>query len=131
MESGYAPVSKEIPILLTIYKLYEQQQYMYKNKTHSVDNRIVNITQPWLRPIVRGKTKASVEFGAKFDLSLDDSGSESELGIIRNAYLQTRYIAPGPTEVSEKLTEYDYQVLSLEDQVLQNSRKYSNMSTTK
>ena len=64
MESGYAPVSKEIPILLTIYKLYEQQQYMYKNKTHSVDNRIVSITQPWLRPIVRGKTKAPVEFGA-------------------------------------------------------------------
>ena len=36
---------------------------MYQNKVHSVENRIV-----------RGKTKAPVEFGAKFDLSIDDSG---------------------------------------------------------
>ena len=59
---------------MTIYKLYEQQQYMYQNKVHSVENRIVSISQPWIRPIVRGKTKAPVEFGAKFDLSIDDSG---------------------------------------------------------
>ena len=47
---------------------------MYQNKVHSVENRIVSISQPWIRPIVRGKTKAPVEFGAKFDLSIDDSG---------------------------------------------------------
>lgn len=47
---------------MTIYKLYKQQQYMYKNKVHSVANRIVSITQPWIRPIVRGKTKSPVEF---------------------------------------------------------------------
>lgn len=74
MEEGYAPVSKEISLLMTIYKLYEQQQYMYQNKVHSVENRIVSISQPWIRPIVRGKTKAPVEFGAKFDLSLDENG---------------------------------------------------------
>lgn len=74
MEEGYAPTSKEISLLMVIYRLYEQQQYMYQNKVHSVENRIVSITQPWLRPIVRGKTKAPVEFGAKFDLSLDDNG---------------------------------------------------------
>lgn len=74
MQDGYAPTSKESTLLLTIYKLYEQQQYMYQNKTHSVDNRIVSIAQPWIRPIVRGKTKSPVEFGAKFDLSIDDNG---------------------------------------------------------
>ena len=47
---------------------------MYENKVHSVENRIVSITQPWIRPIVRGKTKAPVEFGTKFDLSVDDNG---------------------------------------------------------
>lgn len=46
MQDGYALTPKEIPILLTIYKLYGQQQYMYQNKVHSVDNRIVSITQP-------------------------------------------------------------------------------------
>jgi hypothetical protein len=43
---------------------------MYEEKTHSVKNRIVSIGQPYLRPIVRGKAKNPVEFGAKFDLSV-------------------------------------------------------------
>ncbi|MEK0151941.1 transposase [Tetragenococcus halophilus] len=54
-----------------IQNIYEQQRYMYDNHTHSVQDRIVSFHQPWLRPIVRGKAKASVEFGAKFDMSLD------------------------------------------------------------
>ena len=74
MSDGYAMNNKEIKQYLTIVKLYEQQQYMYDNKVHSVEHRIVSISQPWLRPIVRGKVKAPVEFGAKFDLSLDDEG---------------------------------------------------------
>ena len=38
--------------------------------THSVENRIVSLSQPYLRPIVRGKIKAPVEFGAKLDISV-------------------------------------------------------------
>lgn len=49
----------------TIRTLYEQQLFMHKNKTHRVENRIVSITQPHLRPIVRGKAGADVEFGCK------------------------------------------------------------------
>lgn len=63
MSDGYAMLSKEIRQYLTIIKLYEQQQYMYDNKVHSVEHRIISISQPWLRPIVRGKVKAPVEFG--------------------------------------------------------------------
>ena len=47
---------------------------MYDNRVHSVEHRIVSISQPWIRPIIRGKVKAPVEFGAKFDLSLDSEG---------------------------------------------------------
>ena len=43
---------------------------MYKNRKHSIANRIVSLRQPWLRPIVRGKVKAKVEFGAKIDVSV-------------------------------------------------------------
>lgn len=71
---GYAPDAKDISVLLTIFKLYEQQEYMYKNKVHSVPERIVSISQPWIRPIVRGKLKAPVEFGAKLDVSIDGEG---------------------------------------------------------
>lgn len=47
---------------------------MYGNRVHSVERRIVSISQPWRRPIVRGKVKVPVEFGAKFDLSIDREG---------------------------------------------------------
>ena len=47
---------------------------MYENNTHTVLGRIVNISQPYIRPIVRGKAAASVEFGAKLDLSIDENG---------------------------------------------------------
>jgi len=51
--------------LHTITELYRQQKQMYDERTHKVDHRIVSISQPWLRPIVRGKANAPVEFGAK------------------------------------------------------------------
>jgi len=47
------PDTKDIPLILTIHKVYEQQEYMYKNKVHSVPDRIVSIRQLWIRPIVR------------------------------------------------------------------------------
>jgi len=56
--------------LLVIQTLYEQQYQMYKTKTHSVEHRIVSIHQPHVRPIVRGKTNANVEFGSKIQVSL-------------------------------------------------------------
>ena len=54
----------------TICQLYEQQREMYQTKTHRVENRIVSIHQPWVRPIVRGKATAAVEFGAKIEVAL-------------------------------------------------------------
>lgn len=56
--------------LLVIQTLYHQQKYMYVNKVHSVEDRIVSIHQPHVRPIVRGKSNAKVEFGAKIQVSL-------------------------------------------------------------
>jgi len=54
----------------TVRSLFEQQKYMFDHHTHSVENRIVSLSQPYLRPIVRGKIKAPVEFGAKLDISV-------------------------------------------------------------
>ena len=39
-------------IYWVIQHIYEQQVQMYKEHTHSVDSRIVNIYQPYVRPIV-------------------------------------------------------------------------------
>lgn len=45
-EKGYVPKEKEAQLLGTIEKVYEQQEYMYRNRTHSVADRIVSISQP-------------------------------------------------------------------------------------
>lgn len=55
--------------LPVIRLLYSQQQEMYSANTHRVENRIVSLSQPWVRPIVRGKQNAEVEFGAKVEMS--------------------------------------------------------------
>ena len=49
---------------------YEQQLEMHKSKTQRVDDRIVSIHQPHVRPIVRGKANAKVEFGCKINVSM-------------------------------------------------------------
>ncbi|MCD6298633.1 MAG: hypothetical protein J7M30_15920 [Deltaproteobacteria bacterium] len=58
--------------LLVIQELYRQQKWMYENNTHSIEGRIVSISQPHIRPIVRGKVSAPVEFGAKISVSVVD-----------------------------------------------------------
>jgi len=60
----------QLKYLWVIQTVFEQQEYMHKNKVNSVDHRIVSIHQPHVRPIVRGKRNAKVEFGAKIQVSL-------------------------------------------------------------
>lgn len=50
--------------------LYQQQYEMYKTNTRRCDDRIVSISQPYIRPIVRGKQGKTAEFGAKISVSL-------------------------------------------------------------
>lgn len=57
-----------------IQPLYQQQHEMYRNKVCRCDNRIVSISQPYVRPIVRGKQDKPVEFGAKLSVSLTGEG---------------------------------------------------------
>ena len=63
---------KEQKYLFVVQTLYDQQKQMFDTRTHSIEHRIVSIHQPHVRPIVRGKSQAKVEFGAKIHLSLVD-----------------------------------------------------------
>ena len=58
--------------LMVMHTLYQQQKKMFDAGVHTVEDRIVSIHQPHVRPIVRGKTTAKVEFGAKIHVSLVD-----------------------------------------------------------
>jgi transposase, IS5 family len=60
----------QLKYFFVIQTLYEQQHAMYKDNVHRADHRIVSIHQPHVRPIVRGKTNANVEFGAKIQVCL-------------------------------------------------------------
>ncbi|MDJ0692666.1 MAG: IS5 family transposase [Xenococcaceae cyanobacterium MO_188.B32] len=59
-------------MLLVITEVYRQQLWMYENESNRIDDRIVNISQPHIRPIVRGKAGKPVEFGAKLSVSCFD-----------------------------------------------------------
>ena len=72
-EEGKELSPRQAERLTVIRQVYQQQQYMYDNGTHSVSDRIVSISQPYIRPIVRGKSKTPTEFGAKLDLSIDNA----------------------------------------------------------
>ena len=61
--------------LLVIQTLYIQQQELYDKKKKSIPDRIVSISQPHVRPIIRGKASAKTEFGAKISISVVDGWS--------------------------------------------------------
>lgn len=56
--------------LLVIQELARQQWEMYNDKKHAIEDRIVSISQPHIRPIIRGKAGVPVEFGAKVMVGL-------------------------------------------------------------
>ena len=60
-------------LLETIKKVYAQQLEMWSNQKRSVSQRIVSLTQPHIRPIVRGKAGKPTEFGAKLSVSCVDN----------------------------------------------------------
>lgn len=77
----YFPIGTRLPLprwLLhrywVIQHVYAQQWEMYQNKSHRCDDRIVSISQPYVRPIVRGKIDKPTEFGAKLSVSLTGEG---------------------------------------------------------
>jgi len=70
LEEGSDVGGKERRMLETIRTLYGQQAQMYAEKTHSVEKRIVSLSQLHIRPIPRGKARAKTEFGAKLAVSV-------------------------------------------------------------
>ncbi|MCP9780869.1 hypothetical protein KBY61_09120, partial [Cyanobium sp. To12R1] len=56
--------------LLVISELHRQQSILLHSKTRSMPDRIVNLVRRHVRPIVRGKARAAVEFGTKISVSV-------------------------------------------------------------
>ncbi|MFR8530026.1 MAG: IS5 family transposase [Anaeromassilibacillus sp.] len=75
---GKPLTARQVERLNTLRTIYEQQTYLYDNRTHSVPDRIVSVSQPFVRPIVRGKAGKPAEFGAKLDVSVVDGWTRLE-----------------------------------------------------
>lgn len=70
---GLGLLSKQqLKNLWVINELYRQQKIMYRTREHRIEDRIVSITQPHVRPVLRGKAGAQTEFGAKVAISIVD-----------------------------------------------------------
>ena len=65
---------KEKNVMEIITKVYRQQKNHFENNNprESIPDRIVSISKPYVRPIVRGKEVKNVEFGAKCNNILVD-----------------------------------------------------------
>jgi transposase, IS5 family len=61
--------------LLVISEVLCQQVWMQEHNARRIDDRIVSISQPHVRPIKRGKAGSDTEFGAKLSIRLIDGVS--------------------------------------------------------
>ena len=60
---------KQYKTLLVVAEVYRQQLWLFENNKQSIEDRIVSLSQPHIRPIVRGNAGKPVEFGAKLSAS--------------------------------------------------------------
>ena len=106
-----------------VRQVYEQQQYMYENNTHTVPERIVNISQPYIRPIVGGKAAAPVEFGVKLDLSIDEKGMARLERLSLDAYNESDVLTGAIERYKERTGHYPQRVLA--DKIYRNRENLS------
>lgn len=63
---------RQLRQLWIIQVIYDQQLEMLSERKKTCSDRIVSISQPHVRPIVRGKAHKKAEFGSKINVSMID-----------------------------------------------------------
>ena len=96
---------------------------MYGNNIHSVPDRIVSISQPCIRPIVRGKVAVPVEFGAKPALSIDENGMARLERLSFDAYNESDVMIGAIERYKERTGHYPKRVLA--DRIYRNRENLS------
>ena len=112
LSDGVELSPKQLRRYAVLKQVYEQQQYMYENQVHTVPDRIVSISQPYIRPIVRGKAVAPVEFGAKLDLSIDENGMARLEKLSFDAYNESDVLIGAIERYRERTSRYHERALA-------------------
>ena len=60
--------------LLVVSEHVRQQTILYHSDNKNIPDCIVSLSQAHVRPIVRGKARSKVEFGAKISITVTDDG---------------------------------------------------------
>ena len=120
LDEGKELSPKQDARLSVIRKVYEQQKYMYDNNCHTVSDRIVSISQPYIRPIVRGKAKTPTEFGTKLDLSIDDDGMARIEKQSFDAYNENEVLIDAVERYKERTGSYPNRILA--DKIYRNRK---------
>lgn len=96
----------------TIQLIYKQQKEMFIKGLKKIKDRIVSIDKPYVRPIIRGKEKKLIEFGAKVNkLQIDGISFIEHLSF--NAFnegirlIQTIFLAQQLTKKKVKIVGAD------------------------
>ena len=97
---------------------------MYQTKTKRCDNRIVSISQPHVRPIVRGKLNKPVEFGAKLSVSLTDTGLAHVDHLSWNAFHEGKDLVRQVEAYRQRVGHYPESVLADPLYGTRDNRKY-------
>ena len=77
-----------------------------------MEKRIVSLHQPWLCPIVRGKVKVPVEFGAKLGLSMDEKGYSRIKHVSFEAYNESGYLQEDVGSYHKRIGNYPERVFA-------------------
>lgn len=111
LEMGRSLMPREAGRLDTLRSIYEQQKYMHDHNVHSVPDRIVSVSQPFIRPIVRGKAGCPVEFGMKLDISVVDGWSRLEYHSF-DAYNESAKLRDAAERFREREGHYPSRILA-------------------
>lgn len=107
-----------------IQTVYSQQLEMHQTKSKRCDDRIVSISQPHVRPIIRGKQNKNVEFGAKINVSLTGNGIACVDTLSWNAFNESQDLKNQVETYKERHGHYPEKVLADPLYGTRDNRKY-------
>lgn len=111
-KGGVSLTDGEIERIQVIRAVHAQQKYMFSENVHRVQNRIVSISMPFIRPIVRGKTNCPTEFGPKYDIAVDGDGFSWITGFSFDSFNESSHLIGALEGYKERIGNYPARVLA-------------------
>ncbi len=123
---AFALKQKDQKYLMVLHTVYEQQEEMHRTRTHRIDYRIVNIHQPHVRHIVRGKENAKTEFGSKLQMSLVEGFAFID-HLCWEAFNEGKYLIDSVEKYKSRFGFYPAEVLADQIYCTRENRKQLNL----